>query len=148
MRRKAAFFGVLVAFASVFAVGLQAAVECLCPDNTSAAAIEFAAVQYSDTMAGGDKSVLIDQAGNQEAFPSLANGETINLGGGFAYNAQFDASLRGERMTLVIPEPAKIALAVSLIAMAFALLGEGEGHESIARIFLRSLLRRMPPNRG
>lgn len=148
MRRKASFLGVLVAFASVFAVSLQAAVECLCPDNTSAAAFEFAAVQYSDTLAGGEKSVLIDQAGNQAAVPSIATGETINLGGGLLYNARFDASPSGERMTLVIPEPGKIALAASLIAMAFALLGEGEGHESIARIFLRSLLRRMPPNRG
>jgi len=48
----------------------------------------------------------------------------------------------------VVPEPAKMALAIALGAVAFSLLVGHKGRENIVRSCLRAVLCRMPPHRG
>jgi hypothetical protein len=120
------------------------------PNNTSPFAPEMDAVVYYDAFVDANQNPLNGQSISSSAISLIATEETINVGGGgVVYNIDFDPGTTGEWIGLVVvPEPGQMALLAAMGAAAFALFGKGKGHESIGLIFLRTLLRRLPPHRG
>jgi hypothetical protein len=120
------------------------------PNNTSPVAPEMDAVEYYDAFVDANQNPLNGQSISSSAISLIATEETINVGGGgVVYNIDFDPGTTGEWVGLVVvPEPGQMALLTALGAAAFALFGQRKGQGSIGLIFLRTVLRRLPPHRG
>ena len=119
------------------------------PGNQSPVAPEYDAVRLFDVFAGANQNVLNGQSISGSVVSLIASEATMDVGGGgIVYNVPFDSGTSGQWVALTVPEPAKMALVVAFGALAFAVLGGGKKRDSVARTFLRGLLRRLPPNRG
>ena len=127
--------------------------------NQSPIAPEYDAIRFFEVFAGANQNLLNGQSISASTVSLIASEATMDVGGGgIVYNIPFDPGASGEWLApgatgqlvvqTVVPEPGEMALVAAFGALAFAVFGGGKGRESIGRTFLRSMLRRLPPNRG
>jgi hypothetical protein len=119
------------------------------PNNKSPIAPEYDAVNYYDDFVDGGKNPLNGKTISSAAISLIATEETFGVGANnIVYNIPFDQNITGAWVAVVVPEPGQMALLAALAAAGFALLSHGKGQQSIAKMFLRTILRRVPPTRG
>jgi hypothetical protein len=78
---------------------------------------------------------------SQETLSGTLDPTLPNVPSGFESTGQWVSQT-------IVPEPAKMVLAVGLGAVAISFLAGYNGRENIARSCLRAVLCRMPPHRG
>ena len=119
------------------------------PNNHSFFTPEYDVVKYDKLYLGANQNLLNGQRLTSSIVSLVASEETLDVGGGGVVgNISFDPATSGQWIAAVaIPEPAQIALITALGAVAFALLMGGKRQEGCLRMFLRSMLCRVPPPR-
>lgn len=119
------------------------------PNNHSFFAPEYDAVEYASIYLGAGQNLLNKQVLSSSIVSLVATEETMNVGGGgLVYDLPFDPGTSGQWIaTVVVPEPAQIALTTAFGALAFVVLVGTKWKQNVLRTFLRSTLCRIPPPR-